>query len=32
LLGQPSEQETNETERLDSGCLSLVGSNDDMAD
>src|SRR5450759_2881752 len=32
LLGQSMEQETNETERLDSRCLSLAGSHDDMAD
>jgi hypothetical protein len=32
MLGQTPEQETDATERLDSGRLSLFGSDDDMAD
>jgi len=31
-LGQPPEQETDETERLDPGRLPLGGSDDDLAD
>ena len=31
-LGQPLEQETDETERLDPGRLPFGGSDDDMAD
>ncbi len=31
LLGHSVEQQTDETDRLDSGCLPLDGSDDDMA-
>ncbi len=31
-LGHSVEQDNDATERLDSGCLSLAGSDDDMAD
>ena len=31
-LGQPPEQETDETGRLDPGCLPFDGSDDDLAD
>ncbi len=32
MLGYSVEQETDATERLDSGCLPLPGSNDDLVD
>ena len=32
LLGHSMEQDSDATDRLDSGCLSLPGSDDDMAD